>query len=246
MIAHRDFYGQINTMPHEIPASPASVNDWLYLETINDLQRRTVSLEAANRYELLGIAAMLRKLLLDGTSLLDEVNRIDRLRLRFSVIPFPITSPTERKDEVRGTYWMVPLLILGKRELFDPASDGVPLKSFLSAAVGQFEQHAISARDLIQYYANVEGGVHRGHASGDFQTVMGAIASLDLTLSTGWLESLGWLARITLHGLQPLTDAVQSRWIEPEPSDKRLARIMMRNSVPHAPAEWWRDIPHRR
>ncbi len=42
--------------------------EWLFVETIDDLHRRTDDPASRTRYELLGIAPLLRKLLLDGAT----------------------------------------------------------------------------------------------------------------------------------------------------------------------------------
>jgi len=56
--------------------------DTLFLETLADLRRRS---NPGPEYEVQQLAALLRKLLLDGQPLIDAVNRTRRLRIRFRV-----------------------------------------------------------------------------------------------------------------------------------------------------------------
>lgn len=44
----------------------AMIAEWLLVETVDVLRRRSTHLAERSRYELLGIAPLLRKLLLDG------------------------------------------------------------------------------------------------------------------------------------------------------------------------------------
>ena len=61
--------------------------DSLFLETVADLRRRSNPAPEypAPEYELQQLAALLRKLLLDGQPLIDAVNRTRRLPIRFLV-----------------------------------------------------------------------------------------------------------------------------------------------------------------
>jgi hypothetical protein len=45
--------------------------EWLFVETVSDVRRRSEDPGSRSRYELLRIAPLLRKLLLDGSTLVD-------------------------------------------------------------------------------------------------------------------------------------------------------------------------------
>jgi hypothetical protein len=62
--------------------------EWLFVETVADVRHRSQNPGDRSRYGLLGIAPMLRKLLLDGASLVDTVRagRPEAL-LEFRVLP---------------------------------------------------------------------------------------------------------------------------------------------------------------
>jgi hypothetical protein len=54
----------------------------LFLNTLQDLAARAA---AADEYMILGASALIRKLLIDGSPLVDQVNRNYRLRLVFEI-----------------------------------------------------------------------------------------------------------------------------------------------------------------
>ena len=61
----------------------------LFLDTLRDLEQRV---SAQDAYQILGISALIRKLLLDGYPLIDQVNRERRLKIWFE-IGLPQKSP---------------------------------------------------------------------------------------------------------------------------------------------------------
>jgi hypothetical protein len=61
----------------------------LFLDTLRDLEQRV---SAQDAYQILGISALIRKLLLDGCPLTDQVNRERRLKIWFE-IGLPQKSP---------------------------------------------------------------------------------------------------------------------------------------------------------
>jgi hypothetical protein len=54
----------------------------LFVKTLDDV---TARLKASDPYEILLIAGLLRKLLLDEHPLIDQVNRVHRIKLEFRV-----------------------------------------------------------------------------------------------------------------------------------------------------------------
>jgi len=55
----------------------------LFLKTLDDME---LYLEATDPYDILMIAALLRKLFLDGSPLFDQVNKIYKIKHTFSII----------------------------------------------------------------------------------------------------------------------------------------------------------------
>jgi hypothetical protein len=75
--------------------------EWLFVETIADIERRSRRRAAYNQYELLGIAPLLRKLLIDQRPLLDIV-KSDRLSgpLLFNVHPWRPPTPADGQEDL--------------------------------------------------------------------------------------------------------------------------------------------------
>src|SRR4051812_20566919 len=73
--------------------------DALFLATLDDLDASATA--GRTSYDLLHVAALLRKLLLDGTSLLDSVNRSRRVKVRF------LTNQRQPPDDPPPTSWSI-------------------------------------------------------------------------------------------------------------------------------------------
>ena len=63
----------------------------LFLRTLEDIEKR---LAQTDPYEVLFIAALVRKLFLDDFPLLDQVNRSHKVKLAFQTT-LPLSSPTD-------------------------------------------------------------------------------------------------------------------------------------------------------
>ena len=132
--------------------------DWLFLHTLDDLERRTT---AADEYEVLMSAALLRKLLLDQTRVTDQANRRYRLDLRFRI---SAVSPYEQLlYEDNPVFWAIedaldPDIALAYAP-FDATRD-----QFLARRVMRFSESWFAVRDVVNHLANIEGAVHRREA----------------------------------------------------------------------------------
>jgi hypothetical protein len=181
--------------------------EWLFVETVTDIDRRSQRRTAYNRYELLGIAPLLRKLLLDRGPLLDKV-KSDRLNgpLIFAVHPWRPPTPVDRQDDPKYE------LQLGTPDIgaeADPPAEGVP--SFLSTVVGQVGGDDLTVKQVIRYYAHAEGGVHFGVPEDPVEVKLARVAPLLVGHSTGQIEILARLGRVTAQALEPLRDAILAR-----------------------------------
>lgn len=129
----------------------------LLIHSIRELDQILTDTERSDEYRLMKIAAILRLLLVDGTPLVDRVNRHMHIRLRFVVNNCqPPQNPTP-------TFWSV-------QDGLDP-NTGVPgLRSVIELTKDQFlaqplmliEGLEISVLQLIRHLAHVEGAVHKG------------------------------------------------------------------------------------
>lgn len=175
----------------------------LFLRTLEDLEERIQP--GRDEYDLLMVAALLRKLLLDAEPLVVRVNRTHRLRLRFRANKrFPPQNPTP--------------MIWSVQDGFDPDT-GVPglanpvdvkIDELLQLPVAYVEGHLIRVGSLIRYLSHVAGAVHAGRPENDLEE---AIQRFAVTVQIGGpmsapVRSLMAIGRVVLAGLAPLREAV--------------------------------------
>lgn len=187
----------------------AALDAWLYVETVDDLAHR--SQNGGSAYTALGIAPLIRKLLLDDNRLVDAANRDHRLKLLFEIAPVKLVPPTFHKE---NGLWMVPQLAFGQ-----PLGEGrtaCSRDSFLAATVAQYEQNPVSVREVVRYFAHVHGGVHRGAPTTPFEEFAMAHADQAVLSGDAWQGILVALGRIVSEALQPLTDIVRPTVLVPE------------------------------
>lgn len=178
----------------------------LFLRTLQDLQDRIIS---DDPYVILGASALLRKLFLDHSTLVDSVNRVDHLRLRFRVMPTVVAPPG------------VP------RPNFFSAQDGIdpdtspPLldqpveltrAQFFSMVVLVVEGHEYTIADVIKFEANVMGAVHAGSPLDDKERALEEInqrfSFVGYAASLRQVQAIG---RVVLRTLGPLREKVAQR-----------------------------------
>lgn len=179
--------------------------EWLLVETVADVRRRSEDPGARSRYELLGIAPLLRKLLIDARPLLNTV------RATRPEVPteFRIRQWSAPKDGQHGED-LPYLLRLGGPELVGGSEDpALPkLKHFIGARVGMVQGRPLTVSEVVKYYANVEGGVHFGVPKDETDHVLSEVAPLLLGHSTGQIEILAHLGTIVVDALTPLCDSI--------------------------------------
>jgi hypothetical protein len=177
--------------------------EWLFVETVSDVRRRSEDPSSRSRYELLGIAPLLRKLLLDGSALVDTVRTArPEVPIEFRINPW--SAPDERGDDL-------PYAIrLGDSKLTG-SPDGLVLTSvedFTRTKVGRVDAADLTVRQVVRYYAHVEGGVHFGIPKEDGQHTMNEVAPVLLGNTTGQIEILGHLGQVVVQALTPLCDSI--------------------------------------
>lgn len=179
--------------------------EWLFVETVFDMRRRSEDPGSRNRYALLGIAPLLRKLLLDGSALVDTVRTArPEVPIEFRITPW--SAPDERGD---GPPYVTRL---GDSQLIG-SPNGLTLSSvedFARTRVGQVDAADLTVRQVVRYYAHVEGGVHLGIPKEDGQQTMNEMAPVLLGNTTGQIEILGFIGQIVVKALTPLCDSILS------------------------------------
>lgn len=179
--------------------------EWLFVETVADVRRRSRDPGARGRYELLGIAPLLRKLLIDARPLLNTV-RAARPDVPTGFRIRQWSAPDEGRDDTGLPY----LLRLGGPELVGgPEDPALPmLQQFIGARVGLVQGRPLIVREVVKYYANVEGGVHFGVPKEKADHVLSEIAPVLLGRSTGQIEILAHLGAIVVDALTPLCESI--------------------------------------
>lgn len=178
--------------------------EWLLVETVADVQRRSEDPGARSRYELLGIAPLLRKLLIDGHPLLNTVSAAR------PEVPaeFRIRQWSARGDD-RNYADLSYLLRLGGPELVGgPEHPALKLQQFIGARVGLVQGRPLTVLEVVKYYANVEGGVHFGVPRKKADHVLSGMAPVLLGHSTEQIEILAHLGTIVVDALTPLCESV--------------------------------------
>lgn len=176
--------------------------DRLLLETLSDLRARARN--QTNEYEALLIAGLLRKLLLDGHSLVDEVNRTRRLKIRY------VINDCQPPDLPGLVAWNA-LDGLDVDGASDPHPKTVPLDGLLQQTIVISDGHRYTVKDLITHQANAAGAVHIGPPRTEKSA---ALRQNELSLeSAEWpmqILNLPAIARVVLRGLEELRSVVAS------------------------------------
>lgn len=176
----------------------------LFLRTLEDIEKR---LAQTDPYEILFIAALIRKLFLDDFPLVDQVNRSHRIKLSFeTTLPLELPQGTPAP-----TFWTV-------QDGLDPDT-AIPGKRRYTASRDQFFQtivtilndHQYSVREIILFEANVMGAVHADSPKTDKEE---ALKKIDSTIAVGGyassLRQLQAIARVVLKALSPLRAAANA------------------------------------
>lgn len=192
--------------------------EWLFVETVADVRRRSHDVSARSRYELLGVAPLLRKLLLDGTPLVSMIRRgRPEVPLEFRIRPWP--APTADAED-KALPW---LLRLSGPEMVGTPTDPVvgSVQEFVGTRVGLVDGEDLTVRRVVRYYSHVEGGVHFGEPREPGEATLTSMAPLLLGHSKGQIEILAYIGQIVVDALTPLCDSILS-----SPTiDRRMHRI---------------------
>lgn len=160
------------------------------------------------KYEILMAAGLLRKLLLDGSRLMDQVNRHRQIPIHFRIM---IRDSTPSPGELPPVLWVLPSGL-------DPDATGVqtPPKieevsrdRFLKRPVAVYMGETATVQDLVLYHAHIAGAIHAGDPKNPKEHAIAELERMsweDTTLSLEVMRSIG---RVVVKGLEPLVAAVQ-------------------------------------
>lgn len=174
----------------------------LFLETLRDLEARLAS---RDDYDVLGISALIRKLLIDASPLVDQVNRSYRFRILFEVTQpaIPVTRPST--------------VLISMQDAIDPESfpsvfsrRTVNRDQLLEYPLVVVRGHIYTLREIVLFEANVMGGVHAGTPKAEKERALARINShVAIQGARVSLRQLRAIGRIVLRGLQPLRTRVE-------------------------------------
>ncbi len=170
--------------------------DQLFVETIKDIQSK---LDDPSHYNLIRAAGMLRQLFLDGSRLVDQVNRYHRIRLRFEIVPFE-----QELSIVPEFHWC--RISPGVSPSISVECD---LDHFLRVTCVFSEKHKFSVYDVIICCAHVFGGVHSGSPGNDKESELLRLQEAVLAGGESVVDStLRDICDIALRGCAPLMEAL--------------------------------------
>lgn len=175
----------------------------LFLHTLDELERR---ISGEEPYEILSASALIRKLFLDESPLVDQVNRNYKEKIRFE-IGMRLVYPTDEPQPIFSTVQdgLDPdTAITGKK------CQQVSRDQFLKTTVIVVNGQEYSIRDVILFEANIMGGVHAGAPKNEKEEVM---RQLNQFFSVGGyrssLRQLKAIGRVVLKALKPLRIRVE-------------------------------------
>lgn len=191
--------------------------EWLCVETLDDVRRRSQEPTKRSRYELLGIAPLLRKLLLDSAPL---INTVRRARFRIPV-ELRIRSWEELDDHFERDGLTRYLGLGGEKLVGGPETSPIrKLDKFNKTVVGIAQDAQLTVRSVIHYYAHVEGGVHFGATKKAGEPTLHRAARMLLGQTTGQIEILAHIGQVVVEALDPLRRSILA-----EPTVHRLWHV---------------------
>lgn len=175
----------------------------LFLNILRDLEER---LEAEDPYDILGVAGLIRKLLLDDHPLADQINRKYKLKLVFEIAS-PLGPPPG----------LPPPTLFTVQDGIDPDT-APPFKQRVQVTRDQLFQavlvivnnHQYTMREIVLFEANVMGAIHAGSPKTDKEKILHEINS---TIAVGGytssLRQLKGIGRVVLRALIPLREQIE-------------------------------------
>jgi hypothetical protein len=179
--------------------------DDLFLRTLEDLDRRT---KTRDEYEALGAAAPLRKLLMDDSALVHQVNRYRREKIRFRING---ETPLEKAQLADNPIvWAIgdsidPNAMPG---MFNAPMDA-KVDQLLARTVMYAKGERLSVGDLIKQVAHIDGAVHAGKPTNPRQELIDQVSRFmvfnGLPSTVHHVQLIG---KIVVRGLIPLRDVI--------------------------------------
>jgi hypothetical protein len=181
--------------------------DQLFLATLDDLEARLKP--GRTEYDVLMIAALLRKLLLDGAPLVDQVNTSRRLKILFRANCETQVPPIYLEDQ--AIFW-------SQQDGFDPETarprpeppKEMGKDAMLRCVVLMTEGHTATVHEVVDYAAHIEGAVHPGSSRTPKDDALRRLADQMRVggMAPGTRELLA-IGRVILRGLEALRQGIR-------------------------------------
>lgn len=176
-----------------------------YLRTIEDLERR---IEDSDPYEILLASGLIRKLLLDEDSLVDQVNKKYKVKLSFKVGISMFHPSTLRNSQFYSIQDSLDPDGLGANK----PSKMLKREQFLKTTVLYSNNQEYSIKDIIRFEANISGGVHAGTPKNKKDEILKEINQIfSLGGYQASLRQLKAIGHVILKSLAPLTEKIRNQ-----------------------------------
>jgi hypothetical protein len=180
-------------------------NEELFLNILGELKER---LKKGTAYDLIRASAILRQLMVDGSSSLHvAINRNYKEKVRFEVKKWEPTTAS------KGKLQMQTVLPSNSCE-----TEKINLDDFLKRKCLYYNEHTYTVKNIIQIVANIKGGVHSGTPKfpaeqalehPEFKMLQFAIDGSDpADLCTGQIKAIGI---VSLHAFEILENKVNAK-----------------------------------
>lgn len=190
----------------------------LFIRTLDDLER---CISSNDDYTILHASALIRKLFLDESPLVDQVNQIIHAKLKFEVVD------TDKLFEVFQTPDMPKFEFLGIQDALDPESIPNPPKktvtrdAFFKVPIQVAQGRRFTIQEIVKHQANIEGGVHAGKSKTaddrKLEEVEDTIKIFSLPPGLRQLQAIGRIILKTLFPLKIIT--ICNKRISVNPND---------------------------
>jgi hypothetical protein len=165
-------------------------------------------IRSSYHYHQLRIAGLVRLLTFDGNPLATQVNRIHRLKLRFTHLPGVTDAYPDAGSamDIDGVQVGLAPLAPGSRLANDQAPSDDDLSSWLRLGALRVGDRVLSVQEFAQQMAYVEGLTHAGQPRDDLERKLVAIRDKlrIIDVSEPSLLVLREIGRVTHTGLSPL------------------------------------------
>lgn len=180
----------------------------VYLNILNELRER---LEKRTEYDVLKTSGLIRQLLIDRNSLINQINKIYRIKIKYIVqkrfeFPKPATLPDGSQPQILfQSIFILPGESTSVEELL--------LQDFLKYELLYYEEKGFSVLDIIKICANKYGGIHFDDVKKESDLTLDHLnRNLIFNNSSSVLQSMHDIAQICLIALKPLEEIIKKKY----------------------------------